>query len=438
MSVRAGGGFAAALIALQLVTPEPTSLVTVPQRDARRAARDPPSADISADGRYVAFESYASLVPIDTNTRRDVYVLDRISGEVTLETDASDARADHRRPRISGDGRYLVFESASDSAESTGRVDITFRDRQNDTQRVLTVDTARAAANGSSRSPDISDNGQVVVFASDATNLTAGGDANDDGEDIYLVKVATGVVQRVSRDHAGAQRLTGTSFSPRISGDGRWVVFASTAQLHLSDAHHRSRQRSKPAVVQIYLREVESGPTARVSTPVRDTEPDGDSSNPAISVDGRFVAYESRASNLVANDRNRVADVFLFDRVANSTALISRTPDGAAANGLSGSPALSADGRFVAFQSDASNLECDRRCPAAYEDINLLWDVFVLDRENKVIVRVSADPQAGWMESSTAPALSATGHVVAFSSRHPIDASDRPDDFDLFVRAPKQ
>ena len=437
MSVRTGG-VAAFVVVLQLATADPISLVTIPQRDVRRAARDPPSADISADGRYVAFESYASLVPVDTNTRRDVYVLDRVSGEVTLETDASDTRADHRRPRISGDGRYLVFESAAASADPAGRVDITLRDRRNDTTRLVSVGIDGAAANGSSRAPDISDDGQVVVFASDATNLTAGGDANDDGEDVYLLTIPTGVVQRISRDQAGAQRLVGTSFAPRVSGDGRWVVFASTAPLHQSDEQHGSHRRAKAGLVQIYVRDLERAATARVSVPVRDRDPDADSSNPAISVDGRFIAYESRASNLVANDRNRSADVFLFDRFANSTVLISRTPDGASGNGGSGSPALSADGRFVAFQSDASNLECDRRCPSALEDINLLWDVFVLDREKQVIVRVSADPEAGWMESSNAPALAGRGDlVVAFSSRHPIDTADRADDFDLFVRAPK-
>jgi Tol biopolymer transport system component len=438
MSVRTGG-VAAFVVVLQLVTPDPISLVTVPQRDARRAARDPPSADISADGRFVAFESYASLVPIDTNARRDVYVLERVSGEVTLETDATDARSDHRRPRISGNGRYLVFESVG--AASTGtppRVDVALCDRWNDTTRVLTVGIGGALANQSSRAPDISDDGQVVVFSSDATNLTAGGDVNGDGEDVYLLNVPTGAVQRISRDYAGAQRLAGTSFSPAISGDGRWVAFASTAPLHQSDAHQGSPQRSKSGVVQIFLRDLERGTTARVSAPTRGHDPDGDSSSPAISGDGRFVAYESRASNLVNNDKNRSADVFLFDRIANSTILVSRAPDGAAANGASGSPALSADGRFVAFHSDASNLECDRRCPSALEDINLLWDVFVLDREKNVIVRVSADPQAGWMESSNAPALAASGLVVAFSSRHPIDTSDRADDFDLFVRAPKR
>jgi hypothetical protein len=114
---------------------------------------------------------------------------------------------------------------------------------------------------------------------------------------------------------------------------------------------------------------------------------------------------------------------------------VSRGADGGPANGASAAPAISGDGRFVAFQSDASNLVCARNCPAALQDVNLLWDVFVYDRSSQRISRASVERTGGWMEPSIGPALSGSGDVLAFSSRHPIDVLDRANDFDLFVRA---
>jgi Tol biopolymer transport system component len=154
-----------------------------------------------------------------------------------------------------------------------------------------------------------------------------------------------------------------------------------------------------------------------------------------MSAGGRYVAFVSAATNLVAADRNGSPDVFIADLHAGMTELVSRSATSGTGNGPSGAPAVSSDGRFVAFQSEASDLVCGQRCAADDEDINLLPDVFVLDRQTRAIVRVSRDVTGGWMEPSGGPALDAAGTVVAFSSRRPIDPSDRSNDFDLFVRA---
>jgi hypothetical protein len=114
--------------------------------------------------------------------------------------------------------------------------------------------------------------------------------------------------------------------------------------------------------------------------------------------------------------------------------LVSRGLDGRPAGGTSINPAVSRDGRFVAFQSDAANLECTGDCRHALEDINLLPDVFVFDRTTSRVTRVSTGLDRGWIEESAAPALDAAGQVVAFSSKHPIHAADTNHDFDLFVR----
>jgi Tol biopolymer transport system component len=405
--------------------------VTVPQHDRGRTLADSSTAGISADGRFVAFESYAQLVPADTDAHRDIYVLNRATGQVTLET-ASIIDGDASHPRLSGDGRWLVFEADSLIQNNVMlRINIVALDRS--TGRMTTVRGVNGESlNGSNYSPEISDDGRLVVFSSTATNLVAAADANGGLEDVYAMDVASGAVTRVSVDGNGVQSSLGFSFSPSVSADGRLIAFVSSAPLNAAAARHASRG-THPSLRQVYVRDMTDGTTTLVSG-AGDNWPDGASVRPAISGDGRFVAFGSDATNLVRDDRNRVADIFLHDRRAGTTTLISRSAEGGAANGRSMAPAISFDGRFIAFQSDASNLVCARRCSSSAEDINLLWDIFVWDRDRTAIVRVSDDLLGGWIEPSIGPALDAQGEVVAFASRHPIDSSDRENDFDLFVR----
>ena len=159
------------------------------------------------------------------------------------------------------------------------------------------------------------------------------------------------------------------------------------------------------------------------------------------------MAFISEASNLLDDDGNRAADVFLYDREADALSWVSRAADGSSAGGESAWPDISGNGRFVAFQSDAANLICAGKSgacahsagvgqnPQPGDDINLLWDVFLFDRNSRRTVRISEDELGGWMESSVGPALDAMGQAIAFSSRHAVAPSDGAGDFDLFVRA---
>ncbi|MSO29624.1 MAG: hypothetical protein EXQ48_01590 [Acidobacteria bacterium] len=140
----------------------------------------------------------------------------------------------------------------------------------------------------------------------------------------------------------------------------------------------------------------------------------------------------SAVADFVSGDRNRSSDIFLADMQLGSIELVSRNHSGGSGNGASRGPFVSADGRVIAFQSLASDLICSP-CSRALEDINLLWDVFVLDRQTGTMTRVSTDAAGGWMEPSTGPVLDSSGNLVAYSSRHPIDAADTLNDFDLFV-----
>jgi Tol biopolymer transport system component len=405
------------------------AVVTVAQTDRYRSPRAPRTVDISGDGRMVAFQSLARLVPADTNDNPDIYVFDRTTGRVTLESVISDAD-DHSHPRISADGRYLVFESIH--AGRTG-ADIVFRDRVAGTVRELTGLFRGADTQTWSRNPVISGDGRVVAFSSAATNLVEGQDANGMSEDVYLVTLPTGTIARASLSSAGVQMARGNSILPSLSGDGRWVAFSSTAPLMDKDAVSPSH-RDRP-YRQVYLRDVRDGLTRRVTRAANGGAPNGDSSLPSISGDGRYLAFVSEASNMLDDDQNQSADVLLYDRETDALSWVSRSADGSSANGESTNPVISSDGRFVTFQSDASNLVCSKRCSEHTDDINLLWDVFLFDRTTGQFVRVSEDDLGGWMESSAGPAVDGSGTVVAFSSRHPVDAADRGDDFDLFVRA---
>ena len=216
------------------------------QRDANRSPRSPRSADISAEGRFVAFESRARLVSADIDDLHDIYVLDRTTGQVTLETSGSDDECSH--PRISGDGRYIVYESRPSSAQASPRADIALRDRVEGTTRVLSQ-SARSTGElfGWSRSPDISDDGRVIAFSSAATTLGQGPDVNGAAEDIYLVKLPALTITRASVLSSGAQLPRGDSILPSLSADGRWLAFASTAALAAdAGADGTGRETSSP------------------------------------------------------------------------------------------------------------------------------------------------------------------------------------------------
>ncbi len=174
------------------------------------------------------------------------------------------------------------------------------------------------------------------------------------------------------------------------------------------------------------------GTTQRISRTSRG-DPNGPSYLPAISADGRWVAFVSNATDFVADDNNDASDVFLHDLHTSKTLLVSRSASGGTANGASSRPAISATGQYVAFESDASNLVCSKRCSPRDLDINLLFDVFVFNRVRGVITHLSKDPQSGWMEPSGSAAIDGSGNVIAFSSRRPTNDRDQRDDFDLFV-----
>jgi Tol biopolymer transport system component len=385
-------GAPSAAAALGTPLGEPALVVTtVAQADAYRASIEPASVAVSGDGRYVAFTSCAQLAPADTNHQRDVYVLDRTDGRVTLESrplPGGASQADSEHPSISADGQWLVYSVLNN---------VVVRDRRRGETTFLSE----------GREPVISGNGAFVAFTSTATALL--------DQDVHLLEIGTGVIRHINVDASGAHPPTGSSIAPSVSADGRFVAFLSTAPFGGGSA--------KP-VASVYIHDTQLNTTKFI----------GPGSRPAISADGRYVAFVSASANLVPGDRNNSPDVFLADLQMGSIELISRSRRGGTGNGASTNPAVAANGRFIAFQSEASDLMCAGACAESPEDINLLWDVFLFDRQSRRTVRVSSDPSATWMEDSSGPAIDEAGAVIAFSSRHPIDAYDKANDFDLFIR----
>jgi Tol biopolymer transport system component len=321
---------------------------------------------------------------------------------------------------ISADGRYVTFESeASDlvSGDTNGAADVFVRDRVTDTTTRVSIASSGTQGNGSSEDPTISPDGRYVAFRSNASNL-ASGDTNNK-YDIFLHDRQTGTTTRVSVTSTGAQ-ATGASDSSVVAADGAAVVFRSFASnLVGGDTNGET---------DIFVRDLVAGTTTRVSVSSAGAQANAGTDGPTISDDGRFVAFDSTASTLVANDTNAASDVFLHDRTTGATTRVSVAAGGTQATGASWEATLDADGSMLAFQSSASNL--------VSADTNAKDDAFVVTVATGAIVRASAagDGSQGNNHAGEV-SLSADGTLLAFfSSADNLVAGDTNGKGDVFVR----
>ena len=348
---------------------EAVRLTTVMQQDRDAAPLSVRSARVSGSGRYVVFVSSARLVDADRNQFGDVYVLDLATGQCTLESVApagSAGNGESLRPDISKDGRYVVFESAAgnltDIQSPSDAFQVFLRDRQEGTTRLVTANVNGQPANGNSGNPAISADGTAVVFESAASDLISTDGIVQRSLGIYLVQVASGQHARLDLTSTG-ERRAGQSMSPAVSGDGRFVAFVSKADLTCREAQTCVTEPADTnGVADIYLRDTLTNITRRITRSYAGGDPDGPSYDPAISGDGRHVAFVTEAQNLTRDSRSRAAHIYMHDLVTGITELVSRTPSGRPANGASLRPAISHDGGTIAFQSLASNLICEGTC----------------------------------------------------------------------------
>jgi Tol biopolymer transport system component len=395
------------------------------------------SVDVSGDGRIVAFVSMRRLTGADVNAIDDIYTLDRTTGAIALESVArtGSANGSNQQPRISADGRVVVFASMASNligAAGGGPVasQVMRRDRVTGTTTLVSHTPAGGPGNGWSGQADVSGDGRYVVFESQATDLVPGPDANHGGSDVYLYDASDGAVRRVSLTDAGIQSASGQSGTPAIDAAGRVIAFASTAPLD-----GPARARPNDPIRSIFRRDLATGETRRLSASHGGGVPDGASFYPAISGDGRRTVFVSVASNLVAGSgRTRRPQLYLHDAGTGVLRHISRTLTGGSTDGANRYPAVSGDGRFVAFSSEASDLPCADRC-GPFPDRNLVSDVYRLDITTGAVDRVSGGPgtREAWWTPSAGAAIDATGRIVAFSSRQPVDEADLEDDDDVFL-----
>jgi hypothetical protein len=373
---------------------------------------------ISADGRYIAFESLASnLVPKDTNTTGDIFRYTIETGVIEIASvDSSGMQANgySHIPAISADGRYIAFESLASNlvSEDTNEYpDIFVHDLETDVTTRVSVDSSGRQANAHSyisAIPSISGDGRFIAFPSIADNLVP--DDTNMQKDIFVHDMQSGITTRISVDSNGVQSNSGSD-SPVISADGRFVAFSSGAtNLVEGDTNVTS---------DLFMHDMQSGITTRISVDSNGVQANFDSYADSISANGRFIAFTSRASNLVPNDTNSVADIFLHDQQTGMTTRISTASDGTQANDHSTESSISGDGRYIVFSSRATNLVPD--------DTNMLSDVFLHDRQTGTTTRVSVDSGGTQaviesdvyyvpMLNPLAPSTSADGQYVVFTS----------------------
>jgi Tol biopolymer transport system component len=374
---------------------------------------------ITPDGRYAVFNSKAAnlLGPGgDTNGVFDIYLKDIQSGSFTrVSTTSSGGQADgdSHAPSISDDGRFVAFISTSGNLVSpgggtSGIHNIYLKDLRTGIVSLVSANPVGApAGDGNSDVPTISADGRYVAFCSVATNLVPG-DTNG-VMDVFLRDTVAGTTTRVSTSSAGGQGNgpSGSTYGPYLSGNGRFVAFESDADNLIGDADTNHEK-------DIFVKEVETGATTRVSTAAAGEQANSSSYFPSISADGRYVVFRSTASNLAEGDTLiceaiSCSDVFRKDTQTGEVYWVSTTAAGDTADRPSWDPHLSADGRYAAFSSDAANL--------AIGDGNNNYDIFVKDMDTGQVVLVSQT--AGGQEGndwSIGPFVGMGGAYVVFES----------------------
>jgi Tol biopolymer transport system component len=360
---------------------------------------------LSGDGRVAAFESSATdLGGGCAGPTGQVYVHDRATGLNTCVSRAPDGTAGNGtsvNPVLSADGRLVVFQSTATNLVpgcDVAAFQIYVHDRATGATTCLTREADGTPGDGNSTLPAVSADGRVVAFQTSASNL--GGGCAPGFFQVYVHDRATGALSCVSRVPGGGAQGNGNSNDPALSADGRIVVFESVASNLVAGCGN--------AIAQIVVHDRATGALTCVSRDPNGTQGTANSIDPAVSADGRVVAFRSLAN--LGGGCTGLAQIYVHDRPTGTTTCVSRVPGpGAQGNNTSNFPALSADGRFVAFASDATNL--GGGCATAGQ-------IYIHDRATGATTCLSrrADGVEGAAGNDFPPALSADGRLAAFHS----------------------
>ncbi|MGH8990174.1 MAG: DUF6531 domain-containing protein, partial [Acidimicrobiia bacterium] len=383
----------------------------------------------------MAFASDATnLVTGDTNWETDIFVRDRVAGtteRVSVASDGTEADDSSGQPTISSDGRYVAFISRAANlitGDTNFASDVFVHDRvSGTTERVNVASDEGQSWSGAPLAPwnlaqlSLSGDGRYVAFVSGANDLVAG-DTNG-SRDVFVRDRVAGTTERVSVASDGSQADAGTdSYGVSISGDGRFVAFQSAA----------SNLAPGWATPSVFVHDRVTGGTERVSVASDGSQADTSSFWPSLSDDGRYVAFESGATNLVAGDTNGTFDIFVHDRVAGGTARVNVASDGSQSSTAADYPSISGDGRYVTFYSTATDLVAD--------DTNGYRDAFVHDAVTGTTERLSIASDGTQSNNSSEPTvgvrtMSANGRYAVFNSfASNLVAGDTNGSDDVFVR----
>ncbi len=368
--------------------------------------------NFSVDGRYVSFTSNAlDLAAGDQNSIKDVFVKDLLSGAVQVvsisaagvQGDDASGDVDFGGSKFSADGHYVSFTSYAHNLVDGGTnytKDVFVKNLQSGAVQQASINAAGGQGNGHSEHADISADGRYVVFESYASNLVAG-DTNS-YVDIFIKNLESGSLLRVSTSAAGGQG-NGGSVSADISADGRYVLFESDASnLVAGDVNGKG---------DVFVKDLQSGTIQLVSTSTTGEQGKWDSGNAHFSADGRYVVFTSYANLIAPSDNTYSPQIFIKDLQTGAIQCVSTNAAGTKSNGWNFSASLSTDGRYVVFESTATNLVPDDYFYSS------TYQIFVKDLHSGAIqcVSVSGSNTLGNMSSNNAQ-FSPDGRYILFET----------------------
>ncbi len=364
---------------------------------------------ISSDGNFVAFETASNPPSFDVNgliLRQNM----QTSGTDIVSANANVTSAplgDFYPLNMTPDGRFIAFVANVAGNSPTMNTAIYLWDAQTGTNTLVSVNRdSGLVSDGICSSPLVSSNGQFVAFVGSGTNLVTNSLAGE--FHVYVRDQQAGVTKLVDGDTNGVGVGVSPATFPDLSADGQFVVFdCVSGNLVPSDRNHAE---------DVFVRDTVAETTELISVPdptLSSYSPNGTSGfyPGSVSADGRYVAFSSDADDLIPGDTNGQRNVFVHDLLLGTNVLVSADTNGVAASGFSFEPAISGDGRYVAFSSYANNLIAG--------DANITQDVFLRDlqMETTMLVSVSLDGIHPGNSNSFSPAISGDGRYVLFHSK---------------------
>jgi Tol biopolymer transport system component len=402
---------------------------------------------VSGNGRFVAFESGGKFTKGDDGGDHDVFIRDRATGKtrrVSVKANGKEVPgADSAEASISADGRYVAFASDGrfTKRDKNTYVDVYVKDMNSGKVTLASLDKAGHQVSANATEPALSADGSHVAFLSDGAF-----DPNDsnDHRDVYVRDLQNGKTERASLRSNGAQSDTDVTPNVSISATGRYVAFDSPDQQMTADNDY-----GFAVDWDVFVRDLKNGKTVRASLGASGSEispsHNQDNVDPVISANGKFVAfYADGNGDYIAGDTNNDYDVYVKNLATGALKRASVKSNGDQVTSLGGAPdalgaserplAISADGRYVAFEAYAALVG---------NDTNGERDVYLHDSNTGKTTRVSVKntgPNGGQVTTGAGgqqlPAISADGRWVAFQTIGKVVGPDSGNDFDVFERGP--